>query len=172
MPITNRHRHGLPSALIAVSCGLVIAACGSTGSSAGASTSGTPNAGLKFAECMRSHDVPNFPDPGANGGGFHPIAGINPSSPAFQSAQHACAKLQPGGGNPPAMSASQKLAAIAFAKRMRKHGQPNFTDPTLSATGRGETLILHGLVFAVGSGLNPQSPAFKQAAAACGLRIP
>jgi hypothetical protein len=172
MPLTNRHRHGLPSALIAVSCGLVIAACGSAGSSAGASTSGTPNAGLKFAECMRSHDVPNFPDPGASGGGFHPMAGVNPSSPAFQSANTACNKLLGTNGSPQAPTAAEKAAALTFAKCMRTHGVPNFPDPTLSATGRGETLILHGLVFAVGSGLNPQSPAFKQAAAACGLRIP
>jgi hypothetical protein len=172
MPLTNRHRHGLPSALIAVSCGLVIAACGSAGSSAGASTSGTPNAGLKFAECMRSHDVPNFPDPGASGGGFHPMAGVNPSSPAFQSANTACNKLLGTNGSPQAPTAAEKAAALTFAKCMRTHGVPNFRDPTTQTRSFTVGLELDGMVFPISSAINPNSPAFKQAAAACGLRIP
>jgi hypothetical protein len=62
--------------------------------------------GLKFAECMRSHGVPNFPDPqiqSGPGGGIGvriggPGSGINPRSPAFQSAQKACGKLFGGLG--------------------------------------------------------------------------
>jgi hypothetical protein len=60
--------------------------------------------GLKFAACMRSHGVPNFPDPqiqsGPGGGIGVRIggAGINPQSPAFQSAQKACGKLFGGLG--------------------------------------------------------------------------
>jgi hypothetical protein len=53
--------------------------------------------GLEFARCMRSHGVPNFPDPkvvtGANGQQEAYLPGINPQSPAFQSAAKAC-----GGG--------------------------------------------------------------------------
>ena len=54
---------------------------------------------IAMSKCMRSHGVPNFPDPqfqtGPNGsigvriGG----AGINPSSPAFQTAQRECGKI-------------------------------------------------------------------------------
>jgi hypothetical protein len=53
--------------------------------------------GLQFARCMRSHGVPTFPDPkvitstGGNQEVYLP--GINPQSPAFQSAAKAC-----GGG--------------------------------------------------------------------------
>jgi hypothetical protein len=53
--------------------------------------------GLDFARCMRSHGVPNFPDPkvistkGANQLVYLP--GINPQSPAFETAAKAC-----GGG--------------------------------------------------------------------------
>jgi hypothetical protein len=62
--------------------------------------------GLKFAQCMRSHGVPNFPDPqiqSGPGGGIGvriggPGSGINPQSPAFQSAQRACGKLFGGLG--------------------------------------------------------------------------
>jgi len=53
--------------------------------------------GLRFAKCMRSHGVPNFPDPKviSNQGGNQQVylPGINMQSPAFQSAAKAC-----GGG--------------------------------------------------------------------------
>jgi hypothetical protein len=47
--------------------------------------------GLKFANCMRSRGVPNFPDPKYfNGGQQVYFPGINPSAPAFQTAAKAC----------------------------------------------------------------------------------
>lgn len=68
---------------------------------------------LKYSECMRTHGVAGFPDPStsANGGGnliirAGPGTGIDPSSPAFGSAQEACAKLAPKGG--PAMAARSR----------------------------------------------------------------
>jgi hypothetical protein len=69
---------------------------------------------LKFARCMRSHGV-NMPDPQAEGGGIkmsassssHSGGGIDPKSPAFQSAQKACGRFMPGGkGGPGAPSVS------------------------------------------------------------------
>jgi hypothetical protein len=56
---------------------------------------------LKFAQCMRGHGVPNFPDPVISGGGVQlKLTGINPSSPQFKSAQRACQSLAPGGAPP------------------------------------------------------------------------
>jgi hypothetical protein len=56
----------------------------------------------KFAKCMRDNGVPNFPDPGADGGiqmnGNDP--GLNMNDPKFQAAQQACAQYQPAGGAP------------------------------------------------------------------------
>jgi hypothetical protein len=167
---TSRCPRVLPIVL-AVSCAVAIGACGSSGKPSSAAASNGYAQGIKGADCMRSHGVPNFPDPSAGGGfqlGANP--GFNPQSPAFQSAQKACAKLLPGDGGPPPMSESQRLAAIAFAKCMRKHGLPNFPDPTLASTS-GPTLVLRGIAFGAGLGLNPQSPAFKHAAAACGIRL-
>ena len=52
-----------------------------------------------MARCMRSHGVPNFPDPqfatGPNGGLGVKIggAGIDPSSPAFQAASKECGSI-------------------------------------------------------------------------------
>jgi hypothetical protein len=53
--------------------------------------------GLRFAKCMRSHGVPNFPDPkviSSHAGNQEVyLPGINMQSPAFQTAAKAC-----GGG--------------------------------------------------------------------------
>jgi hypothetical protein len=47
--------------------------------------------GLKFANCMRNHRVPNFPDPKYyNGGQQVYFPGVDPSTPAFQTAAKAC----------------------------------------------------------------------------------
>jgi hypothetical protein len=54
---------------------------------------------LKFAECMRSHGVTNFPDPVENGQniGFN-FSPADHNSPRFKAAQSACGPLLPGGG--------------------------------------------------------------------------
>ena len=55
-------------------------------------------AALKYATCMRSHGVPNFPDP--NGQGVIQINNatgvLEQSSPAFQKAEAACKSLDNG----------------------------------------------------------------------------
>ena len=49
---------------------------------------------LAFAACMRSHGVPNYPDPTfSNGGisqGYGAKSGVDPSSPVFQAARKTC----------------------------------------------------------------------------------
>lgn len=55
---------------------------------------------LKAAACIRSHGIPNFPDPTFSGGGVH-IEHMNvyKSSPAFKTAVHDCESLIPGGAH-------------------------------------------------------------------------
>jgi hypothetical protein len=52
------------------------------------------------AHCIRTHGVPNFPDPffgpGGHGVGINLPAVFNPQSPAFQSAAKACATVGAG----------------------------------------------------------------------------
>jgi hypothetical protein len=51
--------------------------------------------GVKVAQCMRSHGVPNYPDPTkANVVRLPPD--VDPGSPQFQSAQKLCQSLVPG----------------------------------------------------------------------------
>src|SRR5215510_4184697 len=49
---------------------------------------------LKFSQCMRKHGIPNFPDPQSSGSGIGLTigkdSGIDPNSPQFKAAQHAC----------------------------------------------------------------------------------
>jgi hypothetical protein len=107
---------------------------------------------------MRSHGVPNFPDP-KNGGELSLAGtGVNRNSPAFKSASQACQSLMPGvaGGVGPSGQKSDLSPAqgLALAKCMRTHGVPNFPDPTASGA------IPPGSV-------NPNSPAVKAALQAC-----
>ena len=123
---------------------------------------------------MRSHGVPNLPDPSTNGhGGLQfqqtqrsgsgpslRVNGVSVNAPAFQSAMQACRSYLPNGGQPPQLSASQRQAMLQFAQCMRAHGLPNFPDPVFNA-GRV------GFRAGPGTGLDPSSPAFKAAQGAC-----
>ena len=118
----SRVARPLASVATALLASAGIAACGSgshTGfdprGAAGSNPSQTEAAqeGLSFARCMRSHGVPNFPDPSASGGiNFNSVPGINASSPAFRTALTACRKPAAGeaGTVDPADSASVRAA--------------------------------------------------------------
>lgn len=86
------------AATAAAGLALLAAACG------GSSATGTPpphaqleSEYLRFASCMRSHRVPDFPDP-VTGRGGHPgfrlqggsNSDLNASNPAFQRGVEAC----------------------------------------------------------------------------------
>ena len=121
--------------------------------------------GPKFSACMRKHGVTNFPDPSSTGViSIHSGMGIDPSSPTFQSARSACAKLLPNGGQPtPAQIARNQQQLLAFAKCMRSHGVKDFPDPS----NGGLRLSAHP-----GSDLAPDNPTFKKAQQACGKYMP
>jgi hypothetical protein len=176
--MTRMSRQRTLIALAILGCG-ALAGCGSTGAPSGTVTdganpsSGGTNPALQFAGCMRAHGVTNFPDPGSRGEiQINAASGLNPQSPAFQTAQTACNKYLPNKGQPPVTSAANRAKAVAFSKCMRTHGEPEFPDPMLTVP-RGSTRVLafRGMAFAVGFGLDPRSPAFQQAATACGVRL-
>ena len=155
--------------LIAIACGPALAGCGFSGNSSVSESSGSSGTALQFADCMRSHGVPQFPDPGSSAGpAFGPGSALK-SSPTFQSAESKCNKLVPGGGpsaTPAPASASDLHTALAWAACVRNHGEPNFPDPSTTARAG---LSFRGIVFPVGSDFDPLAPAFKQAQAACGF---
>jgi hypothetical protein len=157
------------SAALAV-CAIALAACGS--SSKPSSTGSADTQAVKYANCMRANGTPRFPDPGSNG------ALPNPASPAFRAAKKACANLQPVAlhlHGPPSPSAAELQAARAFARCMRAHGFPQFPDPWTTAptaTGPPDFTLGTGEYFPALSMTEVQSPAFIQAAKACGVRLP
>jgi len=155
-----------------VSCAIALTACGSSGKPNRGPGSNSGGAGIRFADCMRSHGVPNFPDPSAGGGiQISSSSGIDPRSPAFQSAQSECSKLLPGGGPGRGLAPeSRKLALVKLAECMRQQGLSAFPDPTSTppspGAGIGIAFGSPGAFIAVPQSLI-QSPAFNQAATAC-----
>jgi hypothetical protein len=159
-----------------VACCVATGACGATGhpsatGTGAADATGHPSRDLAFSNCMRSHGVPNFPDPTATG--LELPVGVNAESPAFKSARQACKRFLPNQGAPPATSAKDRAAALAFAECMRSHGVAGFPDPALTSPSNApRVLVLGEMVFALGPTVDPKSPAFRRAAAACGLSTP
>jgi hypothetical protein len=171
-----------------LAAGVVIAACGSSNGNSSTPSAGqtSPSAnkqssGLRFAGCMRTHGVPNFPDPGNNGhGGIQiqatqhagsgqsmTVNGVPVSAPAFQTAMQECRHYLPNAGQPSAaMVQRMKTQALAMARCMRSHGVPNFPDPQFGSGPGGGFGIRIG--FGPGSGIDSHSPAFQAAQQACG----
>jgi hypothetical protein len=190
-----RHRRGFGPSLALVgllaTMGLLVAACAGDATNPGAASasstttsttvassgsSGPVSPGdasqsqqLQFAQCMRSHGVPNFPDPdpGAGGGSLNAIsaAGINTQSPTYQATLQACKKYNPGANVTPAQGAAQNAKGLEMSQCMRSHGVPNFPDPIAGPTG-GQAINLSG------TGIDQNSPTYQGAAAACQKLFP
>jgi len=156
-----------------VACAVAIAACGSSSKPTTTAGSTHYDAALAFSKCMRTHGVTNFPDPSGSGGINIPSgSGINPFSPVFKASQSACAKSLPNGGPGNQHPSAQAMAAARQTSEcMRTHGVTGFPDPTLKppSSPAGYSLLEDrgGVVIAVPSTINPNSPAFMQAAKAC-----
>lgn len=121
---------------------LLAAACSSSGSGASSpsASSSAPASALAFSHCMRSHGLPQFPDPDSSG--TLPKIGpqqLGASSAEVEAAQQTCASLL----QPSATQAQQTLSGMRdFAGCMRSHGTPNWPDPT---TDNGQAVFdLHG----------------------------
>jgi hypothetical protein len=165
--------------LIAAAIALALAGCGSSGKPKSSSRSAHANQFLAFSQCMRAHGVTNFPDPSSSGGiQIGNGSGINPSAPSFRAAQAACFHLLPGGGpgrGKPSAAAMHQMVAMSAC--MRAHGVTGFPDPTESSGGPPNlnpadySLVEDrgGVVLAVPKSIDPNSPVFQRASAACGF---
>lgn len=134
--------------LVVTACSGRPSATGSGGSSAEGSA-GSPSA-IAYSACMRSHGVPNYPDPDSSGRlpkGDAQQFGVSTSQ--YQAAQQACQHLLPASGSlhaqeyqcmqnsdcPPALVQQMLTADRKLARCMRSHGVPNFPDPTTDSNG-------------------------------------
>lgn len=171
-------RRGVPVAAViaTASLALLVAACGgsasATGSGGASNAGGSPSSlsAVGYSHCMRSHGVPNFPDPDSSGQlpkGDAQRFGV--SSSQLQAARQACQQLLPNNGGainadsiqqcmmaddcPQALVQQVVNEERNFAQCMRSHGVPNWPDPTIDSEGRP--------VFAISiskDGLDPYSP--------------
>ena len=120
---------------------------------------------VAYSQCIRSHGVPNFPDPVLTpGGGYgYRTTGIDPHSAAFQGALQACKALpSPWNSTGEQLSPAQQQAWLNWAKCIRAHGVPNLPDPTFSNGGE---------VHLAGPG-GSSSPQLQQAMEACKSQLP
>ena len=143
---------------------LLAAACDSGSSSPGASSKAGGSTAYQqevaYAQCMRSHGVPKFPDPASNGM-FVDNGSYQTDSSQYQSANNTCRHLLPNGGQLSQSQQQQQTSQLLkFAQCMRSHGEPHFPDPS----GNGLNLA--------GSGIDTRSQQFQAAMQACRSRLP
>jgi hypothetical protein len=169
---------GSPSPTAPAPAGTSNAASSAASGASTAPGDGTPGA-LAYAKCMRANGVTNFSDPNPGGGfEFRASAGVI-SSPAFKEAQAKCGKFMPGGGPlspgpPPSAQTMAQLRKVAVC--MRQHGVPQFPDPRaavppafkLNLAEYREITNYMGAILLYPATIDPQSPAYEQATAACG----
>ena len=164
MDIRRRRRPGR-AGVVAVTVGIALltAACGGGSSGSGGSALGSSSgssaasaSGLAYSRCMRAHGVPNFPDPGAQGG--LNAKGIDPNNPVVHAAAQVCQHLLPNGGQISQAQRQQGMAVLLkYAKCMRSHGVPNFPDPSSGSGGTGTKAV----------GIDTSSPQFQAATRSC-----
>ena len=142
--------------------------------SAGAEKSSTAQSGAdqngadqskKYAECIRAHGVPDFPDPGPDGK-FSGDGAKNLDRTKLMSAMQACQDLAAGteiGQATTTMTAEQVEQFRAYAKCMRDNGvdlpDPDPNDSVLSWAQSWQSKV------------DTDAPTFKSAAEACKKQI-
>jgi hypothetical protein len=168
-----RIKHGMV-AIPLLAAGL-IAGCG--GGARASSPSKAMTAALAYANCMRSHGVPDFPDPNSQGefqlrpikvenGRTTPVGDLVESSPAFQGAQRVCGSFGSAGRQvTPAQEKQEYRLTLKAAECMRANGVPNYPDPKW-IDGSIDANYNPSL------NLDPSSPAFLQAAKKCAHGLP
>ena len=129
-------------------------------------------AALAYVYCMRSHGVPNFPDPTSDGqinvdfthggkDGSPASSGIDRMSSQYISADQTCRHLLPGGVPTPAQNQQALAQELKFAQCMRSHGVPNYPDPNPSDPGVVRLI-----------GVDQNSPQFQSAQKVCQTLVP
>jgi hypothetical protein len=171
-------RAGALAATLAAGAAIAVLTAGCGGSATAAASPPTYAQEIALVGCMRSHGVPNFPDPSSSGGyslssnGSLTGAGgsVDIDGSQVQGAYGNCRHLIPGG---PSISqleqdvqqAQQRQAQmlplmVKYSDCIRSHGVPNFPGPGQSTAAAGSTPV------------NVNSPQFVAAAKACQSLLP
>ncbi len=114
---------------------------------------------MAYSACLSSHGVPNTP---ASKGGI--LLRGNSDTDSLKAAGRACKALLPKGGAPKRLTEAQRASWLSYSACMRKHGVPNFPDPTFVDNDTGIKLDTRGI--------DPHSPLLQAAAKACEKAFP
>ena len=118
---------------------------------------------VRYAGCMRSHGVLNFPDdPASPVIRALKVSGAT-SSPEFQAAAQACEKYAHHGTPSPQITSQDEADYLRAASCMRNHGIASFPDPVF-ASGN--------VNFPIPQGMNTNSTQFRRAREVCEGLIP
>jgi hypothetical protein len=169
----------------AAGLGLLVAACGSTPASTGVAVLPSPSDGpaaqgsaaptpassgriaqaVAYAQCMRAHGVPRWPDPDG-GGTFDKTAvttqRLGVTDLQLQAGETACQTLLPTTVASAPRSSPDVTQALMFSRCMRSHGVAGFPDP--DGTGR--------IPDPATVGIDQGTPRFEAANQACGAYRP
>ncbi len=161
-------------AAVGAAIALLATACGGGNSSSSTpglmSLSSLTNQALAYAKCMRSHGIPNFPDPTvqdnahSKGVGFSMPSGVDPHSAQYLSAAKLCQKQTGFGHISTAQMQAGMNALLKYAECMRSHGIANFPDPQEHSQNIGFSLT--------GTGIDQNSSRFKAAQSTCQALLP
>jgi hypothetical protein len=174
-----RCRLPLNLALVAVvaALSLVAAGCGGAGSAGVASVASSTTAGtttvqngalagtLAFAHCMRSHGIPNFPDPASNGAfDKSKLRQLGVSDSRMRAIEDGpCNYVFENGSQAQTITGADRADYVKGAACMRSHGFPDFPDPAF----QNNSVQLN-----IPSNINRDSAPFMSAARICTKLIP
>ena len=166
------------AAALAAAAAVATAAAACGGSAPSTKSTPTYVQVLALVRCMRSHGVPNFPDPDSSGGysltanGSLRGAGgasVDVNSSQAQAAYGDCRHLVPGSPSISQLEQEEQQeqqqqakilpAMLKFVQCMRSHGVPDFPAPGQSKSGAGAPP-------------NVNSPQYLSAASACQHLLP
>ena len=123
-------------AVAVTSIAVLAAACGGGGIAPVLAGTSNYQKALAYAQCMRAHGEPSYPDPTSNGGFVIDGKKDHLNGALMSSANKTCQRLLPKFAP---MTATQQRQATAEALRyvacMRSHGIPNMPDPVVNAQG-------------------------------------
>jgi hypothetical protein len=159
-PVAWRQALVMPPVIVATA--VLAAACGGSASAPPTHLTAYQRE-LAYAECMRVHSDPGFPNPQNNGFFNSTLANADAFHGAqFLSANKACEHLE-GPGMTPAQQEQLTLQALKFAACMRAHGITGFQyDPSRNGGSAGLGV----------QGTDPNSPQLQSAQQACRKLMP
>jgi hypothetical protein len=160
----------LASVIAVAAFSLLAAGCGGGGSPGVASVSSSTtdamtNGALALARCMRSHGLPNWPDPTSSGvfdkSTLRQLGYIVSRVRAVEDG--ACNHLLGASSQGQTITLADRADYLKAAACMRSHGIPDFPDPTFQN---------NNVQTNIPSSLDQASSQFKSAAAICTKLIP